>query len=103
MRLLKTHSCILERQGYEADREPRTKRKKGKSSYKDNNKSSTKAIAIPPARRVGRESVYGKRNISTKNQVGPCAPYAELVLSKSPPASERGGGIGKTKKENNTE
>ena len=45
--------------------DPKKKERKECLVVGDRNKSSTKAIAIPPARGVGRASVYGRAPVGT--------------------------------------
>ena len=60
MRLLETHSNTSERRGNEAGKARQERERKEGLALRGRNKSSTKVIAMPPATRVGRESVYGK-------------------------------------------
>ena len=70
MRLLKTLSHTSERQGYDADK---IRQKKEGVDVKDRNESSTKAIAVPPARGMGRGRGYGRAK--SKKRGGPVPQY----------------------------
>ena len=71
VRLLKTHSHTSERKGNKAGKVRRKVEKKENLALRNWNKSSAKAIAMPPATGVGRESVYGEAKSEHKKRGGP--------------------------------
>ena len=73
MRLLKTHSHTFARQGYEASKVRQTKKERTEGlAVRDRKKSSTKAIAIPPATGVGQKLSTEKRKVDTKSEAVLC-------------------------------
>ena len=102
MRLLQTHSRTSERQGSAAGKVSRKRERREGPAIWGRNKSATKAIAIPPATWVGRESDYGKVKCYYKNETVLC-PSRYCQCYPDHPQLPSGGGGRLDEEKNNTE